>query len=242
MRNGPISQMSHNIRKCIYGHVRPAKIQISLCIQGQTRVFVVRMKKICILGYPKCAQWNVWSECENAGWSESSLGAHIRSILFGIAAQMITANDPSQLKTCLRRYVDICDQIILHFPVILTRPLQHCTTQNVGKCLSLGKRKLNIGKTKTERTLNGLPDRTGFIFTLKLCSMTSFSHDNPAGTQYQNDVVSISKWRRWYNVILTLYAHWKGLSITPRKWVLKSAYMYHVTELLDGMWNEQLRR
>ena len=30
------------------------------------RVFVVRMKKLCILGYPKCAQWRLSSDCANA--------------------------------------------------------------------------------------------------------------------------------------------------------------------------------
>ena len=30
------------------------------------RVFVVRMKKVWILGYPKCAQWRFWSDCANA--------------------------------------------------------------------------------------------------------------------------------------------------------------------------------
>ena len=29
------------------------------------RVFIVRMNKLCITGYPKCAQWRFWSECTN---------------------------------------------------------------------------------------------------------------------------------------------------------------------------------
>ena len=29
-------------------------------------VFVVRIKKRCILGYSKCAQWRFWSDCANA--------------------------------------------------------------------------------------------------------------------------------------------------------------------------------
>ena len=36
-------------------------------------VFVVRMKKLCILGYPKCAQWRFWSDCANA---QSDLNLH----------------------------------------------------------------------------------------------------------------------------------------------------------------------
>ena len=31
-------------------------------LRSLIRVFVVRMKKLCILSYPKCAQWNVWSD------------------------------------------------------------------------------------------------------------------------------------------------------------------------------------
>ena len=31
-----------------------------------TRVFAVHMKKLCMLGYPKCAQWRFWSDCANA--------------------------------------------------------------------------------------------------------------------------------------------------------------------------------
>ena len=30
------------------------------------RVFVVRMKKLCILNYPKCAKWKLWSDWANA--------------------------------------------------------------------------------------------------------------------------------------------------------------------------------
>ena len=41
--------ISCNIRKCTLEHVRPAKLQISLI-----RVFIVCMKKYCILSYRKC--------------------------------------------------------------------------------------------------------------------------------------------------------------------------------------------
>ena len=30
------------------------------------RVFISQMKKLCILGYPKCAQWRFWSDFSNA--------------------------------------------------------------------------------------------------------------------------------------------------------------------------------
>ena len=67
------------VRKRTFWHVRPEKTQISLCIPTVWSVFVDRMKKFCILGYPNCAQWRFWSDCANcAGWSEFSLGAHVR--------------------------------------------------------------------------------------------------------------------------------------------------------------------
>ena len=41
--------------------------QISLCSLIKIFiVFIVQMKKFCILGYPKCAQWRFWSDCLNA--------------------------------------------------------------------------------------------------------------------------------------------------------------------------------
>ena len=44
------------------------------------RVFVGRIKKLCILGYPTFAQWRFWADC--AGWSESSLRAHVQRYVF----------------------------------------------------------------------------------------------------------------------------------------------------------------
>ena len=38
--------------------------QISLHIHAVWSVFIVHMKKFCILGYPKCAQWRFWLECQ----------------------------------------------------------------------------------------------------------------------------------------------------------------------------------
>ena len=44
------------------------------------RVFVVCTKKLCILGYPKCAQWKFWSDCVkmqanlNLCWAHMSKG------------------------------------------------------------------------------------------------------------------------------------------------------------------------
>ena len=56
------TDISRNRRKCTFCHVLQSKTQISL----RTRVFIVHKKKLCILGYPKCAQWRFWSDCANA--------------------------------------------------------------------------------------------------------------------------------------------------------------------------------
>ena len=46
-------------------HVRLTRTQISLHIRTVWTVLLVRMKKLCILGYPKCAQLRFWSDCAN---------------------------------------------------------------------------------------------------------------------------------------------------------------------------------
>ena len=73
---------SHQVRKRAFWHVYLMKTHISLRIRAVWSVFIVRMKKFCILGYLKCAQWKFWSDYECAGWSESSLGASVRRNVF----------------------------------------------------------------------------------------------------------------------------------------------------------------
>ena len=70
----------------------PTKKPISLLIRAiwLIRVFVVRMKELFILGYPKCAQWRFWSDyCANVQavlnirWANMSEGTlRLISILF----------------------------------------------------------------------------------------------------------------------------------------------------------------
>ena len=55
--------MTRNVRKRTFWNVRPTKTQNSLRIRAVWSVFVVCMMKLCILGYPKCAQWRFWSAC-----------------------------------------------------------------------------------------------------------------------------------------------------------------------------------
>ena len=41
------------------------------------RVFVVRMKAVCILGYSKCVYWRFWSDCANAQADLNVRSAHM---------------------------------------------------------------------------------------------------------------------------------------------------------------------
>ena len=53
------------------------------------RVFVIRMETLCILGYPKCAQWRFWSACANAQADLNLRWAHIPEVTFSDVAQII---------------------------------------------------------------------------------------------------------------------------------------------------------
>ena len=46
-----------NLRKCILCNVRPGRLTSAPRIRA-----VWSKKKICILGYPKCAKWRFWSD------------------------------------------------------------------------------------------------------------------------------------------------------------------------------------
>ena len=47
--------------------MRPRMTQISLHIREVWSEYIfVRMKKLCIVCYPKCAQWRFWPDCTNA--------------------------------------------------------------------------------------------------------------------------------------------------------------------------------
>ena len=74
--------LNRNVRKRTFWHVRPAKTQISLRICAVWPVFVVRMKKLCILGYPKCVQWRFWSDCANAQADLNFRWPHMSKVTF----------------------------------------------------------------------------------------------------------------------------------------------------------------
>ena len=67
--------MGRNIRKRPFWHMRPTKVQISL-------PFVGRMKKLAFLLSKMCPVKVLIRLCECAGWSESSLVAHIERYVF----------------------------------------------------------------------------------------------------------------------------------------------------------------
>ena len=46
--------MSHKVRKHTFWHVHLRSL-----------IVVVHIKKLCFLGYPKCAWWRFWSNCKN---------------------------------------------------------------------------------------------------------------------------------------------------------------------------------
>ena len=62
----------------VFWHMSPTKTQIGRRFRAVWSVFVVHMKTICILGYPKYA--SEAGEC--AGWSEFSLDACVRKYVF----------------------------------------------------------------------------------------------------------------------------------------------------------------
>ena len=71
--------MSRNSRKRTFGHVRPANIQISLRIR---RIFTGRIWDNQGCKVSSFGQLRLIRLCGCAGWSESSLGAHIRRYVF----------------------------------------------------------------------------------------------------------------------------------------------------------------
>ena len=46
------------------------------------RDFVVCMKKLCIIGYPKCAHWRFWSDCVKVQVDLNLLLAYVRRYIF----------------------------------------------------------------------------------------------------------------------------------------------------------------
>ena len=78
-------------------HMRQTKTQISLCIRAVWSVFVVHMKILCILGYPKCAQRRFWSDCTFAQSDQNLRWAHIPESTFSdVTVQVSNREDSDQ--------------------------------------------------------------------------------------------------------------------------------------------------
>ena len=67
--------------KNIPSDVCPAKKNQPVHQRFLTRVFIVSMKKLCILGYPKYAHWRFWSDYMDAQ-ADLNLNAHVWRYIF----------------------------------------------------------------------------------------------------------------------------------------------------------------
>ena len=58
------------------------------------RVFVVRMKTVCILSYPKCVYWRFWSDCANAQDDLNVRSAHMsKGTFFDAEAEILIVSN-----------------------------------------------------------------------------------------------------------------------------------------------------
>ena len=57
--------MSCSLRKSTFSHVCPMETDQPGHLGSLICVVIVDMKKLCILGCPKCAKWRFWSGCTN---------------------------------------------------------------------------------------------------------------------------------------------------------------------------------
>ena len=65
------NELSRNVRtepKRTFWHERApnGKLNQPAHLRSLIRVFALCAKKLCIFGYPRCAQWRFWSDCANA--------------------------------------------------------------------------------------------------------------------------------------------------------------------------------
>ena len=99
-----LRHISHNVRKHIY--------LLNLWYpRSLIRVFVVRMKKLCLLGYPKCAQWRFWSDCANAQ-SDLNLRWALMSVRCGLRGKSCSRSIKMWVAACVRAY-------FIHFALVL---------------------------------------------------------------------------------------------------------------------------
>ena len=83
---------------------RPSNVDSNQPVHSRSviRVFVVRIKKLCTLGYPNCVQRRFWSDCANAQADLNLRWAHTSESTFSdVAARMFPWFEPSHEKRVL---------------------------------------------------------------------------------------------------------------------------------------------
>ena len=96
------------------------KTQVNLNIRAVWSVFFVHMKKLCILGYRKCARWRFWSDCANAQSDQNLQWAHMSEGTFSdVGAHTYRVSRHNKL--CHQTLHNVCrlllgQQSILYYP------------------------------------------------------------------------------------------------------------------------------
>ena len=76
------NKMKHKMRKHTFWHMLPRKVKNKLWVHSLINVFVVRMEKLFILGYPRYTQWIFWSDCDSHRLIWIFTGAYILRYFF----------------------------------------------------------------------------------------------------------------------------------------------------------------
>ena len=80
-------KLNHNVRERTYRYLHKTK---ALITYSPIKVYMVRMKKLCISGYQNWPQWRFWANCANAQADLNRRLAHITEGMFSdVAAQTV---------------------------------------------------------------------------------------------------------------------------------------------------------
>ena len=104
--------MSHNVRKRTFGHVRPAKIQISLRIckawsESSVDAFWIAADVMCLHA----------DSGDSDDWLESSLGAQVRRYVFSCCA-LYNGSNRVGIPECIKRSLQNKKNIQIHSSVL----------------------------------------------------------------------------------------------------------------------------
>ena len=80
----------------------------SVYTSAQIRILVILMRKLCILGYPKCAHWRIWSDCANAHADLNFRWAHMSEDTFPDVADVSWAFGAYRKSAPQDRYLASC--------------------------------------------------------------------------------------------------------------------------------------